>query len=134
QLRARARADARPRARGVRPTRLLAFRPMEGDAARRAAAEFVGAFALTFVGAGAIMSGADLVGVAFAHGLVIAVMASAVGHISGGHFNPAVTLGFVLTRRMAVRLAGLYWVAQFGGATIAALLLWWIYPADRVDG
>src|SRR5438477_10059159 len=107
---------------------------MEGDAVRRAAAEFVGAFALTFVGAGAIMTGADLVGVAFAHGLVIAVMASAVGHISGGHFNPAVTFGFLVTRRMAARLAVIYWIAQFAGATAAALLLWWIYPADRVDG
>ena len=106
---------------------------MQGDLARRATAEFVGAFALTFVGAGAIMSGADLVGIAFAHGLVIAVMVSAVGHISGGHFNPAVTFGFWVTRRMATPLAVAYWLAQLVGATFAALLLWWIYPSDRID-
>jgi aquaporin TIP len=106
---------------------------VEGDVFRRSAAEFVGAFALTFVGAGAIMTGAGLVGVAFAHGLVIAVMASAVGHISGGHFNPAVTFGFLITRRMAPMLAGAYWVSQFAGAAIAALLLKWIYPAAIAD-
>jgi aquaporin TIP len=100
---------------------------------RRGVAEFVGAFALTFVGAGAIMTGADLVGVALAHGLVIAVMASAVGHISGGHFNPAVTFGFLLTGRLEPVLAVVYWVAQFVGAVVAALLLWWIYPNDITD-
>jgi aquaporin TIP len=103
------------------------------DPARRGIAEFVGAFALTFVGAGAIMTGADLVGVALAHGLVIAVMASAVGHISGGHFNPAVTFGFLLTGRLEPVLAVVYWVAQFVGAVVAALLLWWIYPNDITD-
>jgi aquaporin TIP len=101
---------------------------------RRSVAELVGAFALTFIGAGSIMSGAGLVGVAFAHGLVIAVMASSVGHISGGHFNPAVTFGFLVARRIAPVLAVAYWVSQLLGATIAALLLKWIYPdavADR---
>ena len=93
----------------------------------------VGAFALTFVGAGAIMSGADLVGIALAHGLVIAVMASAVGHISGGHFNPAVTFGFLLAGRIKPLLAVVYWVAQFVGATVAVLLLWWIYPNEITD-
>lgn len=110
---------------------------MEGDVFRRSFAEFVGAFALTFVGAGAIMvssvPGAGLVAVAIAHGLVIGVMVSAVGHISGGHFNPAITLGFVVTRRMKLSLAGAYWVAQFGGAAIAALLDKWIFPTRIVD-
>ena len=106
---------------------------MQGDVFRRSAAELVGAFALTFIGAGAIMTGSGLVGVAFAHGLVIAVMASAVGHISGGHFNPAVTFGFLITRRMAPILAGAYWVSQFAGAALAALLLKWIYPAAIAD-
>ncbi len=106
---------------------------MEGDAARRGLAEFVGAFALTFVGAGAIMNGADLLVIALAHGLVIAVMASAVGHISGGHFNPAVTFGFLVARRIDGRLAVVYWLSQFGGAVLAALLLWWIYPNAVAD-
>jgi MIP family channel proteins len=107
---------------------------MDGDALRRGVAEFIGAFALMLVGGGAIMSGADLTGIALAHGLVIAVMASAVGHISGGHFNPAVTFGFLITRRMKPALAVVYWISQFGGAVVAALLLWWIFPNRVVDG
>src|ERR687888_271164 len=99
---------------------------MGQDGMRRAVAEFVGAFALVFCAAGAYMStGGEAVAVALASGLAVAVMASAVGHVSGGHFNPAVTLGFVVTRRMSARLAGLYWLAQLGGAALAALLLRW---------
>lgn len=94
----------------------------------RAVAEFVGTFALVFIGVGAIVSGSGLLGVALAHGLVIAVMASAVGHISGGHFNPAVTIGFLLTRRMAPSLAGVYLAAQLAAAIVAALALRAVYP------
>jgi MIP family channel proteins len=54
-------------------------------------------------------------------------MASAVGHISGGHFNPAVTLGFFVTRRIAPTLAVVYWSMQFAAATAAAALLRWFY-------
>ena len=104
---------------------------------RRGVAEFVGAFALIFVGAGAIAVAAPdnlgLVGIALAHGLVIGVMASAVGHISGGHFNPAITFGFLLTRRMKPGLAGVYWVAQFGGAVLGALALTWLLPNALTD-
>jgi aquaporin TIP len=96
---------------------------MPEDRARRAAAEFVGAFALTFVGIGSIVAGGGLVGIALAHGLVIAVMAYAVGHISGGHFNPAVTLGFLVVRRIELRMALAYWAAQFLGAVLGALLI-----------
>src|SRR5215204_4718278 len=74
------------------------------------------------------MTGAGLVGVAFAHGLVIAVMASAVGHISGGHFNPAVTFGFLVTRRIAPSLAVVYWVAQLAGAILGAVALRLTFP------
>jgi hypothetical protein len=64
-----------------------------------------------FVGAGSIIatSGGNLTAIALAHGLVIGVMASAVGHISGGHFNPAVTLGFLVARRIEPMLAVVYW-------------------------
>ena len=111
---------------------------MGADALRRGFAEFVGTFALVFIGAGSILVGfavaeVSLVAVAFAHGLAIAVMASAVGHISGGHFNPAVTLGFLVTRRMAPALAALYWVSQLLAALTAALLLKWIFPNEFVD-
>jgi len=100
---------------------------LEGDYVRRAVAEFVGAFALIFVGAGSAIYG-NIVVAAFANGLVIAVMVSAVGFISGGHFNPAVTLGFLVTRRISAALAGIYWLAQFGAAALAALLLRWVLP------
>ena len=92
-------------------------------------AEFVGTFALVFVGVGSILfSGGQLLPIALAHGLVIAVMASAVGHISGGHFNPAVTFGFVVTRRMELPFAAVYWVTQLLAATVGALALRVILP------
>ena len=104
---------------------------------RRAVAEFVGTFALVFVGAGSIVvaapGGDALLAVALAHGLTIAVMASAVGHISGGHFNPAVTLGFLVTGRMAPALAAAYWLSQFLAAVAGALLVKWLFPGDAVD-
>jgi len=107
---------------------------MQGDYLRRGVAEFLGAFALTFFGAGAVMVGSGgLVGVALAHGLAIALMVTAFGHISGGHFNPAITLGFLVTRRIAAGLAAVYWFMQFAGATIAALLLWWIFPVEAIQ-
>jgi aquaporin Z len=106
---------------------------VQGDYLRRGVAEFIGAFALMFIGAGAIMVGSGgLVGVALAHGLTIALMVTAFGHISGGHFNPAITLGFLVTRRIAPALAGVYWFMQFAGACVAALLLWWIFPAEAI--
>jgi aquaporin TIP len=103
------------------------LRAMPGDYLRRGFAEFVGAFALIFIGAGSLIYG-NIVGSALAHGLVIAVMASAVGHISGGHFNPAITFGFVVTRRITLPLAGVYWISQLAGAVLAALLLKWALP------
>jgi MIP family channel proteins len=90
------------------------------------AAEAVGTFGIVFAGCGAIMI--DMVshgqithvGVGLVFGLIVAAMISAFGHISGGHFNPAVTLGFVLARHFPLgRLWG-YWGAQLLGATLAA--------------
>jgi aquaporin TIP len=63
----------------------------------------------------------------------IGVMASAVGHISGGHFNPTVTLGFVVTRRIDGRLAAAYWFTQLTGAIVAALLLTAVLPQQATD-
>jgi aquaporin Z len=70
------------------------------------------------------------VGVALAHGLAIAIMASAVGHISGGHFNPAVTFGFLVTRRIEPVLAAIYWLAQLTGAVLGALALRATFPSQ----
>src|SRR5881227_1782152 len=107
-----------------RPTRYPHFRAMFEDPMRRGVAEFVGAFTLIFIGGGAgIASGNDIVAVALANGLAIGIMVTNLGHISGGHFNPAITLAFVLSRRITTRLAGVYWLAQFAGAVAAALIL-----------
>ena len=104
---------------------------MEHDVVRRGVAELVGTFALVFAGVGSIVftQGSDLLAVAFAHGLTIAIMASAVGHISGGHFNPAVTLGFVVTRRIVPVVAVVYVLAQLSGAVLGALALRALFPS-----
>jgi len=86
-------------------------------------AEFVGTFALTFIGAGAGVAGAGLVGVALAHGLVLAVFVYAFGSISGTHVNPAVTFGLALNGTLKWAEAVYYWIAQFAGAIVAASLL-----------
>jgi aquaporin Z len=104
----------------------MVSRMLERDYLRRGTAEFIGTFALIFVGAGTFAR-VDT-DAALANGLVIAVMVSAFGFISGGHFNPAVTLGFLVTRRIAPALAIWYWLVQFSGAALGALLLKWVFP------
>jgi len=99
---------------------------LERDYLRRGVAEFIGTFALVFVGAGAAIYG-NVEHAAFANGLAIAVFVSAFGFISGGHFNPAITMGFLVTRRIAPMLAVFYWVVQLAGATVAALTLKWVF-------
>jgi aquaporin NIP len=96
--------------------------------ARALAAEAIGTFALVFAGAGAVMVDAKThalghVGVAITFGLVIMVMIYAVGHVSGAHFNAAVTFAFALTRHFPWRRAVGYWLAQLLGAVAAAALL-----------
>ncbi len=98
-------------------------------------AEFLGTFTLCFAGQGAIImqqatGGGSLLVVAIAHGLALAVMVSALGAWSGGHFNPAVTLGFVVTRRMSLTSAITYWLSQLGGAVVASFLLRSVMPGD----
>jgi MIP family channel proteins len=98
-------------------------------------AEAVGTFLFFFVGAGAVVvatSGADggpgLVGIAFAHGLALAVMVSALGAISGGHFNPAVTVAVRLAGRIEWGHAVAYVVVQLAAAVAAGLALRWVLP------
>jgi aquaporin NIP len=96
--------------------------------ARRLTAELVGTFALVFAGCGAVMveskTGAlGHVGVAITFGLVIMAMIYAVGHVSGAHLNPAVSLAFALSRHFPwTNLFG-YWAAQLAGAFAAAAIL-----------
>jgi aquaporin TIP len=96
---------------------------MDQDELRRGVAEFVGAFTLIFIGGGAGIVSGDLVAIGLANGLAIGIMVTNLGHISGGHFNPAITLAFRATNRITTRLAVIYWVAQFLGATVAAAFL-----------
>ncbi len=100
--------------------------------ARQVLAEAIGTFALIFIGAGSVVAltpraGSDpaaaLVGIALATGLTIAVMVTATGHISGGHLNPAVTLGLYAAGRVKVLQAIAYIIAQLVGAAVAALIL-----------
>jgi MIP family channel proteins len=99
-------------------------------------AEAIGPFALVLIGAGAIMTaytqewgdGGTLVAVALAHGLAIGLMIAAAGHISGGHYNPAVTIGMFVGGRIGALKAIGYIVAQLIGAVIAAAVLRYIFP------
>ncbi len=96
---------------------------------KKCVAEFIGTFALIFIGVGAIHNASDpsagvgLLGVALAHGLTIAVMVSATAGISGGHLNPAVTFGLLVGRKISVRDAVAYWVSQLAGGAAAGFLL-----------
>jgi len=96
-------------------------------------AEFIGTFALVFVGIGAIKTaGHDVVAVALAHGLTIAAFASATMHISGGQLNPAVTFGLLCGGHMKVPEALRYWIAQLLGALCAALICLSLFGRDVV--
>ena len=98
------------------------------DAIRHFTAEFIGVFALVFVGSGSIMmarqtnAGTPLILAATAHGLILAVMVSATMRVSG-HLNPAVTIGLLVTRRVEPLMAAIYLCAQLLGAIAAAYIL-----------
>jgi len=101
-------------------------------------AEFVGTFTLIFIGAGSICAdqylrslnqpGLGPLAIALAAGLAMGVMVTAVGHISGGHLNPAVTIGFWVTRRLGTIQSLCYWFAQLAGAVFAAYVLMLVVP------
>jgi MIP family channel proteins len=118
----------------VDPLRASATQSVAHSASLWAAAlaEGIGTFGLVFAGCGAIMidtlSHGQIthVGVGLVFGLIITVMIYAFGHISGAHFNPAVTLAFVLARHFPLRRLWIYWCAQFVGAILAALCLRWL--------
>lgn len=105
---------------------------------RHFVAEFVGTFALVFVGGGTIIttpivqSQAAVLSVALGHGLILALLVSATMNVSGGHLNPAVTTGFLVTRRIDPQMAIVHWIAQFLGAIIAAYILNALYPPSVV--
>src|SRR6476619_193030 len=103
-------------------------------------AEALGTFFLCFAGIGAIVatsepinSGVGLVGIALAHGLALSIAVSIFAGISGAHFNPAVTIGFLSTRRIELPLAVPFIVAHLVGATLAAAACNFIYPEAAVN-
>jgi MIP family channel proteins len=108
---------------------------MVGKLGAALVAETVGTFLFFFVGAGSVVlathagdAGPGLVGIALAHGLVLAVLVSAFGAVSGGHFNPAVTVAVRLAGGIEWRHATAYVVAQLVGAVAAGLSLRAVFP------
>ncbi|MEE3199241.1 MAG: aquaporin, partial [Planctomycetota bacterium] len=104
---------------------------------RQCIVEFIGTFSLTFIGAGAIIAwgGGDspnIVAIALAHGLALSMAVYASGHISGGHINPAVTLGMLATGKIKPPAAAAYIGVQLLGATLAAFILSSCLPAAEV--
>jgi MIP family channel proteins len=99
---------------------------------KAALAEFIGSFAFVFVGAGSVIVagpyGSGLLGVALATGFVVAVMVSVTAPISGGHVNPAVTIGIWVAGRIGSARAAVYVLAQFGGGIFGAILLRFVVP------
>jgi aquaporin Z len=102
-------------------------------------AEALGTFGLVFVGAAVVVvnggfpnSGIGLLGIALAHAVVLSVMITATMTISGGHLNPAVTVGLLVTRRIDLRSAAAYVVVQLAAAWLAALLVKLLLPAAAV--
>jgi MIP family channel proteins len=113
---------------------------MNTNLPKQCVAEFIGTFTLIFIGVGAINNGVinvtsptagsiglGLLGIALAHGLAIGVMVSATGGISGGHLNPAVTLGVLVGGKIKPASAVAYWIAQLAGGAAAGFLLLSIY-------
>jgi aquaporin Z len=112
---------------------------MEHSLSQRLGAEFLGTFVLVLGGCGSAVLAAGVpdvgigfAGVALAFGLTVLTMAYAVGHVSGGHFNPAVTLGLTLARRFAWRDVAAYVATQVVAAAVAALVLYAV--ASGKDG
>lgn len=99
------------------------------DLATKSLAEFIGTFAVVFVGCGTAVMHANApdavpaLAVPLAFGLAVATMIYAVGHVSGAHFNPAVSLAFAIGNHFPPREVAVYWTAQFLGAIAASLLL-----------
>lgn len=104
------------------------------DLKRPIVAEFIGTFALVFIGGATIMNGyvanaaVPLIDVAIAYGLTMALLVSATMRVSG-HLNPAVTIGFAVTRRLSLPATAVYIVSQCAGAVVAALALKALFPA-----
>jgi aquaporin Z len=113
---------------------------MERGMAERLVAEFVGSFTWIFIGAGSIIAmttfgvgSVGIIGIALAQGIAIAVMVTAVGHVSGAHFNPAITIGAWITQKIQSSQAIAYIVTQLAAGSAGALLLRACLPKQVVN-
>jgi len=134
--------ESRPRMAPLRPDPSI-YIPPPGLAYSRVQkffAEFFGTFALVLFSTGAICSdhflintnepGLGLLGISLAYGLTFGAMITAVGRVSGGHLNPAVTIGYWVTHRLGTIDTICYWAAQVGGAILASYLLRFVIPEN----
>jgi glycerol uptake facilitator protein len=119
---------------------------MEYSLQQRAFAETLGTALLVLVGPGSVVAtlvlagdskpaitGADLLGISFAFGLIIAALVYALGKVSGCHINPAVTFALAATKRFPWREVPVYWASQVVGATIGALAIWAVFAHTAID-
>jgi glycerol uptake facilitator protein len=119
---------------------------MEHSLQQRALAETLGTALLVLVGPGSVVAtlvlagdskpavtGADLLGISFAFGLIIAALVYALGKVSGCHINPAVTFALAVTKRFPWREVPAYWASQFVGASIGALAIWAVFAHSGID-
>src|SRR3954447_11033968 len=119
---------------------------MEHSLPQRAITEALGTALLVLVGAGSVVAtlvlagkstpaitGADLLGISFAFGLVITALVYALGKVSGCHINPAVTFGLAATKRFPWKEVPAYWGAQVVGATLGALGIWAVFSHTGID-
>jgi aquaporin Z len=103
---------------------------------RLAGAEFVGTTVLMLIGPGSAIIASNTIGnygVAFAFGLALLAMAYTIGHVSGCHINPAVTLGFLASRKLALSDAITYWIAQLAGGLFGGFIIWIIVERGDLD-
>jgi glycerol uptake facilitator protein len=118
----------------------------EHSLSQRAIAETLGTALLVLVGPGSVVAtltlagkstpavtGADLLGISFAFGLIITALVYAIGKVSGCHINPAVTFALAVTKRFPWRELPAYWGAQVTGAVIGALGIWAVYSQSGID-
>src|SRR5438552_14453839 len=117
----------------------------EHSLSQRVVAETLGTALLVLVGPGSVVAtlvlagkstpavtGADLLGISFAFGLVITALVYALGKVSGCHINPAVTFSLAATKRFPWREVPTYWIAQYVGAIIGAFAIWGVFGQNAV--
>lgn len=132
-------ASKRKKVRGVAANRAGASAPLRQDVVTEwtvpLVVEFIGVLLLCYIGIGAILTtgGNDLLAIAVAHGLAFGLLVAAGGHISGGVYNPALTLGLFLGGKLRWNRAIAYGVAQLVGGVVGALLIKATFPASQVD-